>query len=132
MHVFEQGLRFEGLEQKVASAGPHGFDGAVDVGESGHQNDRQLRKAAADFLEQGNAIDRQHAHVADDQRHGVSGSSCSASSPPPRRRGLPCQFEGIAYRLTQCGVVFHHQNRQSLCHRCHLSSVFSPCRRFDG
>ena len=29
---------------------------------------------------------------------------------------LPRQFKGIADRFTQCGIVFDHQDRQSLSH----------------
>jgi hypothetical protein len=100
--MFQQCLRFEGLEQEVAGACPHGFDSAVDVGESGHQDNRQVRKAAAYFLQQGNAVHREHAYITDDQRHGTPGeqlqrlvAACGG------HRLLPGQFEGVADRLTQ-------------------------------
>jgi hypothetical protein len=71
--MVEQRLRLEGLEQEIAGTRPHRFDRPVDIGESGHQDHRQVRQAAADFLQQGNAVHRQHAHVTDHQRHRMPG-----------------------------------------------------------
>ncbi|KFB70942.1 MAG: hypothetical protein AW09_003941 [Candidatus Accumulibacter phosphatis] len=134
-HMFEQCLWLEGLEQEVTSACPHGFDRAVDIGECRHQDHRQVRKAVADFLEQGNAIDRQHAHVADHQRHGIPDEQLQRLfAAASRHYRLPCQLKGIADRLTQCGVVFNHQNRQSLYHSFLFLSAFPlpPLRSATG
>jgi hypothetical protein len=133
MHVFEQGLRLEGLEQKVASTGPHGFDSAVDVGESGHQNDRQMRKRLRISLSRVMpSIGSMRTSLT------TSDTACWRAVAAPRRRlprrrpsALPVRGYRIPPRARR--VVFDHQNRQSGCHGLAiLSSVFSPCRRFDG
>jgi hypothetical protein len=45
MDMVEQRFRLEGLEQKVAGTRPHRFDRPVDIGESGHQDHRQMRQS---------------------------------------------------------------------------------------
>ncbi len=109
--MFEQGFGLERLEQEVAGTGPHRLDRTIDVGESGHQHDREVRIAVADFLEQGDAVHRHHAHIADDEGNGLR------IQQPERlfaARGrydrLAGQFERIAYGFAQVEVVFDDQN----------------------
>ena len=126
-HVFKQRLRFEGLEQKVAGAAAHRLDGAVNVGEGGHQHHRQMRQALADFLQQGDAVHRHHAHVADHQRDGLLRQQFQRFlAATGGNNGFSGEFERIADRLAQIGIVFDDQDGE-FC-RCfhdlvHCSSV---------
>ena len=125
-HVFEQGLRLERLQQKIAGAGAHCLDGPVDFGKRGHQHHRQMRQLFAYRFEQRDAIHRHHPDIAHHQcDRMVLKQAQGFLAAAGRNHRLPGQFKRIAHRLAQIGIVFNDQNRQVLTHlfSVHVSLV---------
>ena len=119
-YVLEQRLWLERLEEEIAGTGPHRLDCPIDVGKGRHQDDRQLRQATADFLQQRDAIHRQHAHVTDDERDLAAGQYLQRLiATAGGENGLSGEFEGVAYRLAQRGIVLDDEDWQSPAHRFH-------------
>jgi hypothetical protein len=59
-------VHVEGFRQVLEGAALVGVDGAVQVGVSGHDDDRQFRVSLVDALDEIHAVHARHAHVGDD------------------------------------------------------------------
>ena len=119
--VGEQGLWLERLEQEIASPGAHGIHRLVHFSIGRHQHHRQMRQAGADFLEQGDAVHRHHAHIADHDgkslfRQYFQGRLATID----RHVGATGKFQRIADRFTQTGIVLNDQDRQCMLRHSHL------------
>ncbi len=111
----QQGLRLERLEQEIAGAGTHRVDGLVHLGVGRHQHDRQMRQAGANFLEQRDTVHRHHPHIADDDGKRLLFQHLERRlAAIDSDIGTSGQFQRIADRLAQAGVVFDDEDGQAV------------------
>ena len=111
----QQGLRGEGLEEEVASAGAHGIDCLVDFSVGGHQHDGQVGQTRPDCLEQLDAIHRHHADIADDDGESLLRQDAQRRlAPVDEHMGPPGQSQGVANRFTQIRVILDDQDGQTV------------------
>ena len=110
--IAEQGLRLEWLEQKITGTAAHGINSLFDFSKGGHQHHGQMRQALTDFLQQSDAIHRHHAHVAYHDGERLLGQRRQRRfAPIDGHIGATSQFQRIADRLAQAGIIFHNENR---------------------